>query len=192
MAKRKYKSDEINWAEIESEYITSGDPAVSYRTLAVKYNIPQSTVNRYGTKNNWANKRTEYKHSVINSTLSRARAREASKLAKVMLSVDMLSETIEKVFQDSKQFYRHVMRDPEGGQTETILEKADTRAIRDITASLRDLSCVIRNVYNIPTLQEQQAHEIAVQRLEMERAKTALNTSDEDSGVIIIAQSEAQ
>lgn len=193
MPKRGYDPTHINWQAIQHEYVTATDVSVSYRALAQKYNIPLPTFNRIAIREEWNKKRQKYKRDVVNKAVSQACKREAGKLAKVMSSADKLSATIDQVFEDVDQFHRYIVNEPgeDGGTvaTEKTYKKVDTRAIRDITASLKDLTAVIRNVYDIPTLQEEQARLIAIERLEMERNKAVLSEPDDgETGVIVLAE----
>ena len=187
MANRVKEYPRDMWAEMETAYITSQDNKVSYKFLSERYGIPVTTVNQYANRNHWVDKRKKYRESLIKETLVRERKKDVNKLSKLMLSADMLSEAIEKVFQDSRQFYRHVVRGADGVQQEVMLQKVAARAIRDMTSSLRDLSAVVRNLYDLPTLREQQAQALAAERLLLEKKKAAGGAEqNEETGVILI------
>ena len=54
-------------------------------------------------------------------------------------------------------------------------------------SSLRDLSAVVRNLYDLPTLREQQAQALAAERLLLEKKKAAGGAEqNEETGVILI------
>ena len=187
MANRVKEYPHDTWAEMETAYITSQNNKVSYKYLSNQYAIPITAVKRYANRNHWVEKRKKYREALIEKTSAYEREKDVNKLSKLMISADMLSEAIEKVFQDSKQFYRHVIRGAGGVQEEVILQKVDSRAIRDMTSCLRDLSTVVRNLYDLPTLKEQQAQALATERLLLEKKKLECGgDQDGETGVILI------
>ena len=61
----------------------------------------------------------------------------------------------------------------------------------DLTGALKDLSFVMRSVYDLPTVQERNAMDIAAERLKLDQSKAAAaaaeDGSDSDTGVVELA-----
>ena len=49
-----------------------------------------------------------------------------------------------------------------------------------MTAALKDLTGILRNIYGIPTQAEAEAQRIAAERLEMDKAKAATDAGSSD------------
>lgn len=117
---------------------------------------------------------------------------DAQKLISLARSADKLGSAIDHALSDTEQLYRYVVSDQLGdGVSETTCKtfaKLDTRSARDLAGALKDLTSVVRNLYGLPTIQEQNAMDIAAARLEMDRQRARLDDGDEDeTGVVEIA-----
>ena len=121
--------------------------------------------------------------------------KEVDKLQRMRNSADKLSVIIEKSLQDAEQFNRHIVQTKkkdgqieEWDSEERIYKKLDTRAIKDMTSAMKDLTSMLRNVYDLPTLQEIQANQLAKDKLALDREKASLFDDDEDdTGVVMLA-----
>lgn len=183
--------EERDWKQIKTEYITTD---ISYRKLAAKYNVPMSTLTRIAIKEKWVESRERYKNKVVAKTVEKMAAKEANKLAKIRTMTDSMVEVVEGIFNDPEQFQRHLVQTRDGqiwDVEERVFKKADTKAIKDITAAIKDLSTVIRNVYDLPTVQEQAAMDHAAARLQFDRDKAAMGqTDDGETGIVLLAPVE--
>ena len=54
---------------------------------------------------------------------------------------------------------------------ERLYDKVDTKAIKDLTGALKDMTLVLRNLNNLPTQAEAEAQRIAAERLKLEQRK---------------------
>ena len=163
----------IDWKGIQTEYITG---ELSLVKLAKKHSLPLSTVQVRCRQEGWVAKRRDFRQQAVAVAVSEAVTDEADRLGKIITSAQRMSVVIEDVFKDGKQFYRHVVQDEiEGEKTtiEKIFDKADSKAIRDMTAALKDMTLVLRNLYNLPTQAEAEAQRIAAERLKLEQQKAA-------------------
>lgn len=185
--------EERDWKQIKTEYITTD---ISYRKLAAKYNVPMSTLTRIAIKEKWVEGRERYKNKVVAKTVEKMAVKEANKLAKIRTMTDSMVEVVEGIFNDPEQFQRHIIQTRCGeiwDAEERVLKKADTKAIKDITAAIKDLSTVIRNVYDLPTVQEQTAMDHAAARLQLDREKAAMGqTDDGETGIVLLAPVEEE
>lgn len=163
----------IDWKGVQTEYIT-GD--LSLPKLAKKHNLSLSTVQVRCRQEGWVAKRREFKQQAVAVAVLGAVNDEADRLGKIITSAQRMSDVIESVLEDTDQFYRHVVQDEIGGEKTTIekiFEKADSKAIRDMTSALKDMTLVLRNLYNLPTQAEAEAQRIAAERLKLEQQKAA-------------------
>lgn len=176
-----------NWDELKTEYETSD---ISYRDMAKKYNIPLNTLNDAARKAKWVEARKQYRQLVCAKTRELASDEKASKLAGIAFAADKMSDVIQKVMQDSDQFFRKV--DMTTGQ-EVVGKKVDSKAMRELTAAMKDLTAVIRNVWNIPTEAESVSMQLARERLEIEKRKAETMEELEygiSAGVVLIPSVE--
>ena len=99
---------------------------------------------------------------------------EAERLSKLIKATDSMEDVVVKLFEDAQQFYRHIIM-TDFTAKEAIFEKIDTKAIKDLTGALKDLSFVHRNLHGMPTQQEREAQHIAAERLQMDKKKAELD-----------------
>lgn len=179
----------VDWKKLEIEYAST---EISYAKMAKKYGIPPRVIAYHAKNKKWVEKRKKYKDKLATKAVNMAAEADAKKLAKVITSADKMADVIEKVFQDTEQFHRHIVQTRDGDQwdaEERVFEKIDTKAIRDMTASLKDLTSVLRSLHNLPTVQELESMQLARERLELDKQRAALDRggdSNIETGVILI------
>lgn len=164
------------WIEIRKKYVTSD---LSYKQLAQEFDVSAAAVAKHGKNEKWPEKRKKHREFIARKAEEKIAKKEANKLAKLITAADNMAEVINKAMEDSSQFNRFLVTestiDKNGNirsrKKEKVFKKLDTKAVRDMTAALKDLTQTIRSLNNIPTPQEEQAMEIARERLEMEKEK---------------------
>ena len=170
-----------DWNKIKAEYITT---SISYRDLAEKWAVPFSTLRDRAKKGKWAAARDSHRNTVVRKTVQKVADRtsdaNADKLIRLQQAADSMSAVIADIFTDTEQFKRHIVPDGDFSGTERVYKKVDTKSIKDLTGALKDLACVMRNIYDLPTVAEQSAMELAAQRLELEKAKADVGRPDKD------------
>lgn len=180
-----------DWTALEAEYITT---KTSYRKLAEKYGISSRTITDYAKKHNWVEKRKRYCGNVVAETVAHSTKSDVNKLVSLIESADTMAGVINAVVSDTKQFNRHIVQKKEGHSEwseERVFKKADTKAIRDIVASLKDLTSVIRNLNDIPTMAESEAMALASKRFELDKQKADLE-SGENKEIKVTMSAEAE
>lgn len=204
---------ETNWEIIKTEYITTD---ISHRKLASKYSVPLSNIQRRSKAENWVDCRSQYKAKVTSKTLEKSANRESNRLAKLMDVTSKAIDVVVSAFDDKDQFKRHLVdrqekyafpsyqgeETDEGGEVDTkdllaekrwteeqIFQKIDSKALKDFTAVLKDLTGLMRDFYNIPTPAQAEAQRIAAERLELDRRKNAMSEEDDDETGIIMMPS---
>lgn len=187
----------VDWSEIRLAYITS---IKSYRQIAKDHKVPIGSVQKIGKEENWPALRQEYREKAAMIAIENEVNNEAERLSKIIKAANAMSDVIEGIFKDKDQFYRHLVQDevydpdsdcPVKTTEERIFKKVDSRAIRDLTGSLKDMTMVLRNLYNLPTQAEAEAQRIASERLKIEQMKAnAENNVDKRIEVILSADME--
>lgn len=170
-----------DYTQAEAEYITTN---ISYACLAEKHKIPMTSLSKYAKDNQWVEKRRKYCESIVTEIADSVGEDKIDKLKNLISASDMAAKVIEKTLSDAQQFQRYVVTEKDGiGETtqEYIFKKIDTKALRDVVASIKDLTTIIRNLNDLPTLAEREARAIAKERFELEKKKVESgNTSDNE------------
>lgn len=185
----EYRKDVVavaDWAAIKTEYITTD---TSYRKLAKKYDMSQTQISSIGKAEGWVELRKQYLSKTVTKAISKASEKEASKLASLMTTTERAIGVVAKAFEDPDQFNRHLVtvRDEFREDTEERLyNKIDTKAIRDLTSVLKDLTGLMRDFYNIPTPAQAEAQRIAAERFELDKRKAAAEDSGSEGVVVIL------
>ena len=179
-----------DWEAVQAEYIAS---EISLRDLGKKHGIPRATIEKRCTSEGWVAKRKAYKQKAVEKAVADCVDVEAERLGKIIVSAQKMADVLEGVFDDDKQFYRHIVTDTfigdDGGKdivtVEKEFEKADSRAIKDLTSALKDMTLVLRNLYSLPTQAEREAQRIAAARLAIEQRKADAE-SDTDKRIEVV------
>lgn len=176
-----------DWGKIETDYMVND---LSYRQIAEKYGISESAVARHGKKNGWPEKRQQFASKVHTRALqkiaSRRSGREAKALSRVEELLEELLEQLGGALEDKQQLYRHILTTSSRAQTEKVLKKMDTKAVRDIAVTMQTLTETLRTIGGLMTAREEFAVEFEAKKLELERERVSGDTDDESSGVVIL------
>lgn len=162
--KHRHKPGEIDWGAIRLEYIKGG---TSLRGLAKKHGVSLSCISAKCKAENWVGQKSDFGARAVQKAQIKLENHTANKLASLMRSSDLLSQRIEEVLGDPDQFEARVV---------------DARGISDMAKALRLLNQTIRDLYDLPSGQEQLAREIAKEKLELERKKAS---AESNSGIQI-------
>lgn len=181
-----------DWCAIKAEYI-AGD--IGYRELAKEWRVSFRTLAQRAQREGWVSLREKHRDEIVTRTVrkmaSKTASTNANKLAQLQGAADSMSAVIAGVFQDVQQFNRHIIQTREGDSwnaDERIFSKVDTKAIKDLTGAMKDLTYVLRNIYDLPTILEQQAMQNATERLRLDQEKALGVMEDEgETGVVEIA-----
>jgi hypothetical protein len=129
-----------DWDRIEHEYVTG---KMSQEALARKHGIGLSTFYTMSSRRNFSEKRRAYQESVKEKALARAQARDARTLSNVRSALDKAARTINRYITDEDTLHGRVVMG-EGGPAEYRVKKLDTKALRDMTAALRETAAAIQ------------------------------------------------
>ena len=162
---------EKKWAKIRNEYVT-GD--MGYRPLAEQYGITLRALATRAKNEKWPELRKAHNDSVVTDLLQATHDeqvdRQYAHLLKLQESADKLVEIACAVMDDPNS-----VKDTYG--------RYDPRRLRDLSSAVRELLTITRNVYDLPSIQEQSAMDIAEARLKLEQRKVEQAEHENNEGI---------
>jgi len=171
-----------DWTKIKTDYITTKK---SMRQLAQEHGVSLSTLGKRASREGWAKRREHHDNKVAAKVEEKRAGRKADKILKLQLAADRLEAHINQVLEDEEQFHRHLVN---FGTKEVQHKKADTKAIRDMVAAVKDLTEVMRDVYGIPNMEAKHGMKMAREKLKLEKARAAMGmVADEETGVLMLS-----
>ena len=177
----------IDWGAIKTAYVTS---TISYKRLAAEHNLSFAAVSKRGKEDGWPALRKAFQDEAACRAIAGQVDNEADRLGKIIQAANAMGDVIANVFADADQFHRHIVQDKNGDDMithERIFEKVDSRAIKDLTGALKDMTLVLRNLYNLPTQAEAEAQRIAAERLNMDKRKMEADNSTDKRIEVVLA-----
>ena len=167
---------DINWDAVRTLYVTT---QLSLAEVARREGLKAHTVTERSRKDGWVAARMAFRAEAAAQAVDLAVDNEANRLAKIINAANSMASVIEAVYKDTEQFQRHVVvdtvMDEDGGKGVLTVEKqfraVNTKAVRDMTAAIKDMTLVLRNLHNLPTQAEAEAQRIAAERLKLEQRK---------------------
>lgn len=177
----------VDWTAIKTAYVTS---TKSYRTIAKEFGMSFGGVSQKGREDGWPALRKAYQEEAACRAIANEVDNEANRLGKIIEAANSMSDVIHDVFADADQFHRHIVQDKNGDDISTVerrFEKVDSRAIKDLTGALKDMTLVLRNLYNLPTQAEAEAQRIAAERLNLDKRKADMDNSADKTIKVVLA-----
>ena len=179
----KKKNSRPDWDAIRRDYIT-GD--ASPKECAQRHGVNYRTLGNHLYRERWNDQRTAYRGAVNDKAIDTAATcsayRVASQLTGLSYVVDALERETRKALEDGEQLHRYLVQSTtrhKDGTTETAYkditsDKVDTRALRDLTDSVKTLEALKRSLHGLETAQERHRRQIEKERLELERERLQL------------------
>lgn len=130
-----------DWGAIRNEYITGRE---SLEKLAKKNEIPVRTIKDRCRKESWVEERKKYRAQVAQKASQKTAKKEAARLAKLR---DVAEDVADLISED-------VERMQELHKKRKIVTAEDVKMIKDLTAALKNIADIMRDVYDIPTIRE--------------------------------------
>ena len=177
------KNKTPDWDAIRREYITGTD---SVPECARRHGANVGTAKNRCAREHWADQRAAYRGTVADKAIDTAATCTAYRVASDLIGlagvVDALERETRKALEDGEQLHRYLVQSTtrhKDGSTETAYkditsDKVDTRALRDLTDSVKTLEALKRSLHGLETAQEQHRRQIERERLELERERLAL------------------
>lgn len=182
----------FDWDAVKTAYITS---LLSLGQIAQQFGLKRHTVEQRSRKDGWVAARADFRARATVKAMEEAVDVEADRLGQIINAANNMATVIRNIFVDEQQFHRHLVTDTEidedGGKSiitvEREFDKVDTRAIKDLTGALKDMTLVLRNLNNLPTQAEAEAQRIAAERLEMDKRKLDAETNTDKEIRVVFA-----
>lgn len=133
-------ASKFDWDKIEHEYVTG---RMTLEALAKKHQISISQIQKVSSRRHFSEKRSEYAENVKEKALARAQARDIRTLSNVKSALDKAAKTINHYITDEDTLHGRI-HTGDFGVTEYRTKKLDTKALRDMTAALREVASAIQ------------------------------------------------
>lgn len=182
----------MDWDAIKQEYISTN---ISQRELAEKYGVSVSSLGKKCASEGWSGLRKKFRKKVEKKTMEKISRKKACELAKIGDCADKLVRLIDDSLNDTATVRQTIVKivpseddEDEAEVEEYCLQKLDTKYLRQMTAAMKDLMEILRDVYGKPNTVERANMKNARERVEIEKAKAAagIPTDDEEYGIIEI------
>ncbi|MBP3655021.1 MAG: hypothetical protein J6J04_06365 [Oscillospiraceae bacterium] len=151
----------VDWEAVKAEYITTRQ---TMRELAEKYGIEESGIRRRSSAEGWVQARKDYRSSIVEKTTARLGDEAAERMVRLMDSTERVLAAAEQALTDTQQFNRHLVQVSSEGEKyteEQTFKKVDTKAMKEMTTVLKDLTALTRDLYGLPDKpQEKQVIEV--------------------------------
>ena len=178
-----------DWKKIKADYIT-GD--ASYRDLAQKYNVSFRTLSDRAKREKWVDRRSKHRDSVVSKSVRRKAKAQVESLARLKSSADKLVQVMDQASEAAFYIGETDVKDKAGRPVYDVIDGqyvprkikvVDSKGFRAMVAAMRDLTEVVRNLYDVPTRAEQISLDLAMERLELEKQKA--DKGDESNEVVV-------
>ena len=177
------KNKHIDWCGIKTAYVTGNK---SYADLAVEMNISKGSIALRASKEKWGEARAAFREKVVDKVVSKRADSEAKGLVKLLDAAEHMADALSDALQDEKILLHSISP---GGDAPEDAEKLDTRAIRDLTMSLKNMAQVLRGLYRLPTQAEAESQNLAREKFEYQKQKGSEQT--DQSVTVSLGEAEA-
>lgn len=161
------------WTEIKRKYV---EGEMSLRALAERLNVSASALSRRAARERWGDERRAWRQGHSFDAAKRAGVDNKETMETLARATDLATETVLRALEDDEQFRRYLVTVRQGAgvsQTEErLFDKVDTKALKELTGVLRDLTALARDFYGIRTPAQSVAEKIALEKLALEKKRT--------------------
>lgn len=176
----KKKKSFPDWGAIRNDYITGNDTP---KECARRHGVNYRTLGNHLYRERWNDQRAAYRGAVTDKAIETAKNCTAYRVASELIGlsgvVDALERETRKALEDGEQLHRYLVQSTtrhKDGTTETAYkditsDKVDTRALRDLTDSVKTLEALKRSLHGLETAQERHRKQIETERLALERER---------------------
>ena len=127
-----------DWKKIKAEYITTD---TSYRKLAQKYGLAESTIYARGGKEKWVEQKEQHQSKVVAKTLDALSNKEVDRTARLMTVADKLLKKVEVLVDQEGPISANAIKN----LSDALKNIRDTQMIRS-EADMREQEARIRNL----------------------------------------------
>ena len=143
-----------DWQKIEHEYVTGDMPL---RELAARHHVAMSTLSKHAKDAQFTEKRDKYRKRVAQKAVTRASTRDGRAIARLMTGTEKAIRELRKAITNDT-LYGYIVEDPPTKDEETgekrpgglrlqLMDKADTKALVNISTAIRNLAMATRVMY---------------------------------------------
>lgn len=188
----------VDWNQVRVEYVSGKQ---TYKDLAEKYGVSKVAVGRKAKAEKWVAQREAYRRNVATKALGKKQERESEKLARLMDAADNLTDAVQRITADRQQFFRGVQlaapeKNEEGSLEAMALEyvtrKADMKALASAAKALNELTRAVRNLYDLPTGEEQRNRKLAERKMRLAERREGAAVEGQGGVIEISAVMEEQ
>ena len=140
-----------DWNKIKTEYITKG---TSYRKLAQKYGVGESTLFTRASKERWVEQKEQHQSKTVAKTLDAISNKQVDRAANLISVSDILLEKVKSLLETNAEVL------------------ADTQSMKHISGVLKDIK-EIQMIKSDADLREQEAR---IKKLQKEAEQEDTNT----------------
>ena len=127
-----------DWKKIKAEYITTD---TSYRKLAQKYGLAESTIYARGGKEHWVEQKERHQSKTVAKTLDALSNKEVDRAARLMTVADKLLKKVEVLVDQEGPITANAIKN----LSDALKNIRDTQMIRS-EADMREQEARIRNL----------------------------------------------
>ena len=127
-----------DWKKIKAEYITTD---TSYRKLAQKYGLAESTIYARGGKEHWVEQKERHQSKTVAKTLDALSNKEADRAVRLMTVADKLLRKVEVLVDQEGPITANAIKN----LSDALKNIRDTQMIRS-EADMREQEARIRNL----------------------------------------------
>lgn len=162
--------DERDWGAIKNEYVTGKE---SLQKLSEKYKIPLRTIKDRSRKEEWVKKRKKFRTDTAQKASQKTMKKEVKRLAKLRDVAEDVAVLIGEDVEKLKELHRK----------RKSITPDDVKMIKDLTAALKNIADIMRDVYAIPTIREK----LLLDKYK-DYKKLLEDIEKEEGGVIVLAE----
>ena len=165
------------------DYVTG---RLTYSQIAEKYGVSRSHVGAVAKKEGWKKQRDAFRKTVTDKAVTRLADRGAAQLERMMDTADRLNGVLTRITEDQRQFFRWKGKGDEG-PSEVVLNKADTKALKNATEALFEMVRITRNLYGLPDRMAERKDRREEKRLKLAESQAG-NVSESQAGIVLMPQ----
>ncbi len=164
MAEKKERQKPIyQWEEARLLYVTTG---ASCGQVAEKIGKSRGAVEAHCAAEGWVAQRRQFRKNLYKRALERAEKTGLTVLGNLMTSAETLAGKLVETVQDPEAFHRFLVSEKSGGmKQELVFRKTDMEAVRSTVQALKGLAEVVRDLWGIPGVKQEESRRLAEARL---------------------------
>lgn len=132
-----------SYDKAQTDYITG---ELSQRDIAKKYGLTIRQVSKVAVERHWVKQRQEFRAGTLSTALKKAAERQGEQYADELCVLSSVIGIVKKSLEDPEQLYKYIASEAQGDgssmTTVKTMSKLDTKAARDIVATVRDSSTI--------------------------------------------------